>query len=85
VFCARFCHFKGVPGKSIEKEFREWNIAGCSQIKGWFDEGVGEKWVDQILKLYLEGQGTNAVIMLDYHTCHVQASFKARLSKLGCV
>jgi DDE superfamily endonuclease len=62
----------------------QWSVKGCAQIKGWFDEGVGAKWVDQILKPYLEGKGTDALLMLDHHTCHVQATFKARLSYLGC-
>jgi DDE superfamily endonuclease len=56
----------------------------CARIKGWFDEGVGAKWVDQILKPYLEAKGTDALLMLYHHTCHVQAIFKARLSCLGC-
>jgi DDE superfamily endonuclease len=79
-----FFIFKGVPGKSIEKELSKKNVHGCAQIKGWFDEEVGAKWVEQILQPYLDGVGTDSVIMLDHHTCHVQASFKARLSSLGC-
>jgi DDE superfamily endonuclease len=77
-----FFIFKGVPGKSIEEELREWNVKGCAQINGWLDDGVGAKWVDHILKPYLEGKGTVALLMLDHHTCHIQATFKARLSRL---
>jgi DDE superfamily endonuclease len=74
----------GVPDKSIEKELREWNVPGCAQAKGWFDEGVGAKWIEQILTPYLQGQGTDALLMLDHRTCHVQVSFKVKLSRLGC-
>jgi DDE superfamily endonuclease len=36
------------------------------------------------MSAYLEGKGTDALLTLDHHTCHVQATFKARLSRLGC-
>jgi hypothetical protein len=44
-----FFIFKGVPGAKIKSKMAEYGICGCSQLKGWFDERVGPKYIDQVV------------------------------------
>jgi DDE superfamily endonuclease len=62
----------------------EYGIFGCCQQKGWFDERVGPKYIEQILEPYLAGKTQDAMIMLDHFKCHRQQSFVKWLSSIGC-
>jgi hypothetical protein len=53
----------------------EYGICGCSQLKGWFDEHVGPKYIDQVVAPYPAGKTQDAMIMLDHFQCHCQQSF----------
>jgi hypothetical protein len=78
-----FFIFKGVPGKLIEAALKTSGVFGCAQHKGWFDELVGQKYIDQILKPYLSRYRTCSFIMLDHFKCHFQNSFVSGINQLG--
>jgi hypothetical protein len=62
----------------------EYGICGCAQLKGWFDERVGPKYIEQVIAPYLVGKTQDVMIMLDNFHCHRQQSFVKRLSAIGC-
>jgi hypothetical protein len=48
-----FFVFKAGPGKKVEWSLPRLGIKGCCQEKGWFDQRVGEKWIEQVLEPYV--------------------------------
>jgi hypothetical protein len=45
-----FFVFWGATGGPVDRSFHTKNIFGCCQRNGWFDEVVGRKWVEDIVK-----------------------------------
>ena len=79
--------FKGKPGGRIEREFSGYPDGGkyTVQERAWMDESVMMKWVDTVLKPYVEGapQGIIPVLLLDSYRCHMMASVVSKINELG--
>jgi DDE superfamily endonuclease len=80
-----FFIFKGRPNAIVEQEIRAAGILGCAQPNAWFDEEVGQKWVDQILVPYVASNPDGTFLLIDRFHCHQQQCFVNRLSANGFV
>ncbi len=73
---------KAQPDKVLEKTIRKEGILGACQPKGWFDETVVSKWIEQVLQPYVEGHD-NAFLLVDQFSVHMTQSFRDQCYKLG--
>jgi hypothetical protein len=80
--------FKGKPGGRIEsREFATYPpgaVYAC-QDAAWMDERVILKWVETVLKPYVENVPDNIqpLLLLDSSRCHTMASVAAETADLG--
>jgi hypothetical protein len=48
-----------------------------AQINGWFDEGVGKKYMEAMPLPHFKKERCDGVLMIDRLKCHLQSSFVA--------
>jgi hypothetical protein len=77
-----FFVFKGVPGAKIERALLADNVKGCCQRNGWFDESVIEKYINAILRPYVQ-ESANAVLLCDHYKVHLMSAFVTSCNNLG--
>lgn len=81
--------YKGKPGGRIEKrEFSTFENGAfyTVQEKAWMDEKIMLKWVDKVLKPYVDTIGTGIIcpiLFLDSYRCHMMASVVNKIQDLG--
>ena len=80
--------FKGKPAGRIQREFGDYDAGGhyCAQDNAWMDENVMKKWIDIILKPYIQTAppGIHPIILLDSYRCHMMKSVVGLIEEMGC-
>jgi Tc5 transposase DNA-binding domain/DDE superfamily endonuclease len=77
-----FFIFKGQPDKKVEQSLEALGIKGCAQPKGWFDSGVAQKWIEQILEPYV-ADTDKAYLLCDHFSVHLTSDFLGSCNSLG--
>ena len=80
--------FKGKPGGSVEKEFKNDDPAHpCCVVQenAWTDERAMLVWTEKTLKPHVETvpDGIVPLLLLDKHSCHCQGSTARQIENLG--
>jgi DDE superfamily endonuclease len=77
-----FFIFKGQPDKKVEQSLEVLGIKGRAQPKGWFDSGVAQKWIEQILEPYV-ADTDEAFLLCDHFSVHLTSDFLGSCNSLG--
>ena len=86
-----FMVFKGKPGGRIEREFGSYaenhQAYGVYSVqeRAWMDEKSMLKWVDVVLKPYIQTApaGIHPILFLDSYRCHIMGSVVSTIQSLG--
>ena len=80
--------FKGSSKGRIVREFRTYDERGvyACQEKAWMDEKIMLRWVDTILKPYVETApvGIRPILFLDLYCCHMMTSVVLAIQNWAC-
>jgi hypothetical protein len=55
---------------------------GCVQDNAWFDQRVGQIWIEKVLKPYVQ-DADKAFLLLDHFSAHLTSSFVKAINDLG--
>jgi DDE superfamily endonuclease len=81
--------FKGKPGGRIEqREFPTYPQGAfyACQVNAWMDENIMHKWVQDVLKPYVQTAPSHIVpiLFLDSYRCHMMESVVSKIQELRC-
>jgi hypothetical protein len=83
-----FVIFKGTPnGRIARDELHTYpsseRIAFCCQQNAWMDDGQMLKWIEKVLKPFLEQKPPETEVVLDMYKVHISESTTAALAAIG--